>query len=363
MLTLAENFKSWDVRVAMPFTSDTKSIFEDLKKRGLPVDNLDISEKGVLITKWISEILQFIRTFMYLRKQSPDIVHVVLPWPTRATWAIFAAVLSGAGVVVSFGLVGKIKSPFLKKRILVWCKNRGSRWIAKSENNRQILSDVLGVKKDDINVVYNGVSSSKFSFDSAKRKALRNKYLNELVLEENSKIITTVARLRKRKGYEYLFDAIPYIVNRYPHIHFLWCGDGEPKEDLKTQLLEKSIEKNVHMLGYRKDIPQLLAASDIFVLPTLLEGGQSFALAEAMLVGLPCVATDVSGIPEVIKNEKNGLLVHPKEPRELADAIIRLLDNPKFALLLGSNAKERAKDFSEEKMIERTFRIYKETLK
>ncbi len=137
-------------------------------------------------------------------------------------------------------------------------------------------------------------------------------------------MIGTIAHLTDHKGHTYLLDAIPQVLKEFPHSFFLFVGDGELKDSLKTKSRILGIRDRVFFTGFREDIPEILSILDLFVLPSHLEG-LCTSLMDAMYMGVPIVATTAGGIPEVIENGKTGLLVPPKDPIALAEAIIKLL--------------------------------------
>jgi glycosyltransferase involved in cell wall biosynthesis len=137
-------------------------------------------------------------------------------------------------------------------------------------------------------------------------------------------VITTVANYADFKGQDYLVQAVPEVVKRFPRAHFLLAGRGT--ETLAPLVQRLGVAKNVHLAGFRTDVARLLSASDLFVLPSLQEAAGT-ALREAMMAGLPAIGTRVGGIPESIAHEKTGLLVPPADSAALAAAIGRLLGN------------------------------------
>ena len=144
-------------------------------------------------------------------------------------------------------------------------------------------------------------------------------------------VITNVANYADFKGQDILLRAAAEVVKRFPDAQFLFAGrDTEKLEPLVEEL---ALSASVRLAGFRTDVPRLLAASDLFVLPSLQEAAGT-ALREAMAAGLPCIGTNVGGIPESIRHEDTGLLVPPGDAQALAAAILGLLaDSPKAQTL------------------------------
>jgi glycosyltransferase involved in cell wall biosynthesis len=160
----------------------------------------------------------------------------------------------------------------------------------------------------------------------------------ELGLEEEQRIILCVGRLYYRKGITILLKSIPEVIQKLKGVKFVISGKGFKKNEENLRRLAKKlkIEEYVMFLGYVPDekLPDLYAASDIFVLPALYENFP-FAILEAQSTGLPVISTKVGGIPEFLADNKNGLLVDPGDPKQLAHRIMTLLQDPELAIELG----------------------------
>ncbi len=165
----------------------------------------------------------------------------------------------------------------------------------------------------------------------------------ELGLDLSRPVVGTVARLHRQKGIPYLLEAARLLSQDIPGIQFLIVGGGPWRDRLKEQKNRLGLEKIVYFLGERKEIPQILSLFDIVVLPSLWEG-LPYSLLEAGALGKPVVATDVDGVKEIITDGKTGILVPPKNPRKLAEALRRLLENRNLALRMGSALKEDLHD-------------------
>lgn len=208
--------------------------------------------------------------------------------------------------------------------------------IAVSEDVRAAVLDTMpGIQRDKISVISNRVDVSRYG-KSRRRDEIRA----ELGFGEAEHLMTVMAILKTQKGHAVLLNALAKISARHPHLHVLIAGDGELRENLESQAREMSLEGQVHFLGTRKDIPDLLSASDSFVLPSLWEG-MPMALIEAMASGLPVVATDVSGTREVMVHGETGLMVPPGDAEQLARAIDQILLDPARARAMGAAGRRR----------------------
>lgn len=180
----------------------------------------------------------------------------------------------------------------------------------------------------------------------------------ELGLPETAPLIGTVAILRRKKGHAELLDAVPRVLARFPEAHFVFAGDGPQAANLARRIAELGLGRNVHLLGLRRDVVNVLASLDLFVLPTHQEAlGTAFIEAGAM--GVPAIATRVDGVPEVVKEGTTGLLVQLGDSAALAAAITALLDDPARRQAMGAAARAwTATRFSREAMIDGMLAVY-----
>lgn len=229
---------------------------------------------------------------------------------------------------------------------LLYLKAAGriSGYIAVSREVKQALVTEIGSIGDKVTVIFNSVDIRRYHPD-ADKKVIRE----QLGFDKQARIISVVATFKEQKGHRFLIDAASKLVERYPDLLILFIGDGGLRGDLKRQTEERKLVNHVQFLGTRQDIPDLLAASDLFVLPSLWEG-LPMALVEAMASGLPIVATDVSGSRQAIQSGKTGILVPPGDADELVEAITNLLTNPDIGSKMGVAARLSAeKEFSSRK--------------
>ncbi len=221
---------------------------------------------------------------------------------------------------------------------------RISGYIAVSREVKQALVTEIGSIGDKVTVIFNSVDIRRYHPD-ADKKVIRE----QLGFDKQARIISVVATFKEQKGHRFLIDAASELVKRYPDLLILFIGDGGLRGDLKRQTEEQKLVNHIQFLGTRQDIPDLLAASDLFVLPSLWEG-LPMALVEAMASGLPIVATDVSGSRQAIQSGETGILVPPGDADELVEAITNLLTNPDIGTKMGVAARLSAEqEFSSRK--------------
>lgn len=210
-----------------------------------------------------------------------------------------------------------------------------------------------GVSRDKIVAIPTGVNLTRYDPDHT-RATLRV----ELGLDANTPLIGTVAILRLKKGHRILLDAIPSVLARFPNAHFVFAGDGPQRPNIEKAIAEKKLGACVHMLGLRADVPNILRALDVFVLPTFEEAlGTSFV--EAMAMRVPVIGSRVGGVPEVVRDQQTGLLVKAHDANDLAEAINALLADPARAQGMGIAGRALVEQsFTNEHMCDRMLSLY-----
>jgi glycosyltransferase involved in cell wall biosynthesis len=241
-----------------------------------------------------------------------------------------------------------------------WALRRLFRWsdcvVANSEAARQNLL-MAGVSARLVQVVRNGVDLQKFCSNGHRASArVRGGWREEQLL------IGVIANLRPEKGHATLLKAVPAVIARFPQAHFLIAGPDPLNQGERLRAMARNLSSNVSFLGDCYAVPELLAALDIFVLPSLSESLPN-ALLEAMSAGRPVIASAVGGCNELVVHEKTGMLVPPQDPEALARQIVQLLEEPELRERLGRAARKQAEaEFDITKAVKRLETIYDELL-
>ncbi|MHB8095867.1 MAG: glycosyltransferase family 4 protein [Candidatus Aminicenantales bacterium] len=176
-------------------------------------------------------------------------------------------------------------------------------------------------------------------------------------------LVVAVSRLHRQKGVAYLLKAVPFISRELPAAKVAIAGGGPLQEAMAAEIRRLGIGDAALLLGERADAREILAAADVFVLPSLWEG-LPYVLVEAAALGMPIVATDIEGVREVIRSGATGILVPAKNPAALAAAVILLLGDRDLAHKLGENARREIPGrFSVGRMIAETGSLYEEVLR
>ena len=225
-----------------------------------------------------------------------------------------------------------------------------------SEEARRHHIQISHSSADQVTTLYNGIDLSIF-LDIGHTEE-RNAARAELRLPLDADVLVTVAVLRPPKGIQFMIRALPAVLAHHPKTYYLLVGDGSYRSALIEEVSNAGIKERVIFAGMRKDVPRLLAASDVFVLPSLTEALPT-VLAEAMAAKLPIVATRVGGIPEMIANGQNGFLVAPEDVDGLAKACNHLLENPEKRLDMAEEGwKTVNRKFSVERQVDQLKELY-----
>jgi glycosyltransferase involved in cell wall biosynthesis len=212
--------------------------------------------------------------------------------------------------------------------------------ITVSEATAESFLSEIGTTARRVTVVFNAVDTERYPA-AVERARVRD----EIGVAPFEHMMTMVGTFKRQKGHADLIQAVATVADRFPHLKVVLIGDGELLPAIRDQALAAGIGSRVVFLGTRRDVPEILAASDSFVLPSLWEG-LSVALVEAMASGLPVIATGVSGTDQVMIDGVTGWLVAPADAAALATAISDLLSDPARAERMATAARARARSFS-----------------
>lgn len=322
-----------------------REMFKSLTRRGhsvyltapagwLPDELKEYSDRVVLTNVNVRNVSKLEEL---LDKIKPDITNTfilsggvfgIAAWKKRKYGKIFVTV-NNPVIYDGISTIGRIAYP----RMYRWMSKYASAFLVKADKVRDEVAEVIRNKKPVISIK-NGIDFSVFDKDK--------KYLDirtHLGISQDDIVVTNIAALDVRKGQEYLIKAAVELRKKY-FIHVLLVGEGEDEERLKLLVRKNEAEGYIHFLGRRSDINCILSNTDIFVLSSIHEGLPN-ALMEAMAMGLPCVATDVGGVRQLIDSEDKGIVIHSKSSMEIIDAVIALVDAPNTATLYGRNSYEK----------------------
>ena len=231
--------------------------------------------------------------------------------------------------------------------------------IAVSEDERRAVLSHGIVPAERVKVIRNGVCVTPFRAAEQRREPLRV----AMGFSDDVCVIATICRLHKPRDFETLLKAFACLVKTTPRVHLLIVGDGPEQSRVVAMRDELGLTAWVTLTGGRGDIPDVLAASDVFTLTTWGWEGLPFTILEAMAAAKPVVATCAGGVPEAVSEGVTGLVVRRRDVDGLADAFSRLVHNPELCARMGSAGRDRVEDtFSRERMVQLTASAYMELL-
>lgn len=247
---------------------------------------------------------------------------------------------------------------FKNKRRHIWAYRLMNHFVTKIIVNSQAVRTSVNIQEKAAQkkmlTIYNGVNLKTFDPTIVSNGQLREK----LNLPLRAHVVGMIANLKPIKGYPDFLRAARFVINELRNTHFLVVGDGELKASLKKSATKLGIEKNVHFLGERSDIPEILSIIDVSVLSSHSEGFSNTIL-ESMAMEKPVIATKVGGNPEAIVHGVNGFLVKPGASKDLSNAILKLLNDKALAHSMGKCARETvANRFGHERMVEKIAGLY-----
>jgi len=308
----------------------------------------------------INDFIAFLKIYRVLRKEKFDIVHIHTS--KAGLLGRLAAKLARTPIIIHtphghvfFGYFGSFKTKmFILLEKLASCLT--DKIVALTNGEKEDYLAYKVARKEKLAVISSGVDLNRYKEPSSEEK---KNFKKELGVLENSLVVGTVGRLVPVKGPESLIEASKIIVSKYPDTYFLFVGDGPLRQSLEMKAIQIGLKKNIIFLGWRDDVSKIISIFDIFVLPSLNEG-MGRVLVEAMALQKPIVASRVGGIPDLVSHGKNGFLVPPKNPMKLAKYIMILLEDQGKRETMGLAGQETISNFSKEKMIEDTEKLYEE---
>ena len=225
-----------------------------------------------------------------------------------------------------------------------------------SKNEKQICLELgLSTEQNSI-VIPNGIDCAKFALTDIDRTVAKK----ELGIEPKEIMLLSVGRLSSEKGHSLLIEAFGKVNKNndcIKNLKLFLLGEGPEKTKLQQTVESLNLSSQVFLPGHCCDIRKYLAAADIFIAPSLYEGF-GIAIIEAMAAGLPVIASDTGGIPEIITDNKNGILFQTGNSAELSKKILDLLNSPEKMQTIAEAGRIRANHFSEETMLHNYFCLY-----
>lgn len=283
-----------------------------------------------------------------LRRTQVDLVHA--HEFTTAVYGAAAARIVGKPYVITMHGAQTVLNAWRRRAALAWAFKGSRATVGVSDDTTMYMERTLKLRPGIVTTVRNGIPVRPGSGAGVRA---------ELGIEPGEVLFVAVGNLVPRKGHRVLLEALkPLAGPDAPPWRLAIAGRGKQKEPLQQLAAELGIAGRVHLLGHRDDIPDLLAAADVFVMPSLWEG-LPLAILEAMFAGKPVVASAISGIPEAIESGVQGHLVPAGDAPALSRALRELLVDPSRRTAFGAAGRRRAEaEFTIEHMTDAYERLY-----
>jgi len=326
------------------------SIEELRTQEPYPIINLEAKSPGfqgrITIARFLRALWRF---YKLLRRERVDIVETLTHYSN--VLGIIVAWLARVPVRISsqHGILSAFPRWFLALDACLVNSPLVDRMIAVSEQAYDFCINTQKMRREKLEVILNGIDLNNFNRSRWPPSDLE-RLRQSLSIPSSAVVLTTVARFHAIKGHCYLLRAASVILEAHPEVIFLWVGDGELRLELEQAIHYNELSAAVRLTGIRDDVPQLLALSTLFVLPSLSEA-MPMGILEAMAANLPVVATAVGGVKSLVIDGETGLLVPPADPPALSRAILTLLNDLEHCHQMGQKGYEHVREhFSEQAM-------------
>ena len=298
------------------------------------------------------DLLSAIRLARWIRSHRPDVLHAHTARAHTIAWTARFLARANVPLVVS----RRMDYPIHTHRLGHLKYSQADAYIAVSQLIAGILRDA-GIPNRRIRMIHDGVDSERPRRSDA--EAIRQ----EFGIEPSTLVIGTVGVCEDRKSQRTLIEALPPLLQIHPKVHAFILGDGPLRPSLTDLAEQLGIIRNVHFPGFRNDVDNFLKLFDIFVLSPKMEGLGS-SILEAQCFALPVVATSVGGIPEIVQDGINGILIPPGDSQALAQALRRLIEDSSLRAAYGHSGFTRVmQHFTLDRMSQNTLEVYRDVLR
>ena len=335
-------------------------LFQKLSENGIRTISIPHLKRNINIMK---EVLSLFSLWQILKKEKPDIIHLNsskvggLGAIAARTYNLQLTTNNKTKIIFTAHGWPFNEDRFFLSQFIIWFLSWltavfSTEVIVLTKNDLASTIKFLFLPDNKFCLIPNGIDTDAISFfpQEQARKELG------LELEPSAIIIGGITEFTKNKGVQYLIEAAKALPKS---VRVAFISGGERKSQMEKFAKDFGVSERIHFLGFKQDAAKYLKAFDIFVFPSIKEG-LPYSLLEAGLAELSIVASNVGGIPDIITNEENGLLVEPKSSHALAKAIKKLLENKEKREQFGKKISEKIKtDFSFASMLEKTIEIYK----
>jgi len=340
-----------DYEVAVAYGKPLGKLSKKLKTAGIKTREIKSLGRDVSLFR---EVKVFRNLWKILKQEQPDILHLNSP-KISGLGALLGRLVGIKKIIyTAHGWTFNEQRPFWQIwliKFLSWLTimlSHQTITIAQKEYNQVIHWPF--VTTDKLKLIYNGIRPIDFLDKQAAREYFK--------IENDDLVIGAISELHKNKGLKYAIQGFKEISKKYENLKFIIIGEGEKREDLEKEIQKNNLKNKIFLVGKIENASKYLKAFDIFLLSSVKEG-LPFALLEAGLAGLPVIATEVGGIPEIIENNKSGILIKEKSPEKIKSVIEELIESKEKSQTYGENLYKVIKEkFSFKEMLEKTRELY-----
>ena len=288
-----------------------------------------------------------------IKSSRPDILH--------SHSSIDSWLIAMAGTLLSIPIIRSrhVMIPIRNHVFNRWLYTKApSRVLASGRGIVKAVSKHTGISADKIISMPAGVDFRRFDF-----KTSGEKIRTELGVTPHQPLIGIVSVIRSWKGHEHFIDSVPLVLEKFPDARFTIVGSGPGYERIHSIVKDRDLEKFIFVLGHREDIPEIMAALDIHCVASFGLEGTTQVIPQAFAMKTPVVATSMDSILPMLGNGEWGVLVEPENPQDMANGIMKLLNEPELAISMAETAYTFCKnELSIDTMMDKTIAVYHEVL-
>lgn len=347
ILTEAQGMIARGHRVTL-LTPPGAKIFLAARERGIPVEAMPFEKKT------IQGVLAMRR---WLRNNACDIINT---HSSTDSWLVALAQIAATRrmPVIRTRHISALVSPSWTTRWLY--ASASDHVVTTGERLRIALEERLALPPGHATSIPTGIDLNRFSLAASKEgTVIRSK----LGIPADALVIGIAATLRSWKGHDYLLEAFTRLAGKFPSAHLLIVGDGPRRQHLIEKIAATDLAGRIHLIGHREDIPDVLAAMDVFALPSYANEGVPQAIMQAMAMELPVISTTVGSIDEAVEDGVTGYLIKPKNTPQLQEKLVKFLGDADLRRQMGKAGRDRAQArFSLDAMLNAMEKVFYQAL-
>ncbi len=322
------------------------------------IKQLDAAGLKTYVTKTRSKNspANLIQLLKIISLEKPDLIHAQIWNPVASKFAFAAAKIKKIPLIITehdpFALRGARK---LYKQVSLKIP---AKIITVSQANQELMAELYSVHSKKITTIYNGIEKPISPLSDQRKLQIRKTIFQA---GPETIILFSAGTLHQRKGYKHLIAAYAKIAHKFENHKLIIAGEGPERESLQKLIQNLDLAKRVVLLGYQNNVLELMQVADIFILPSLKEAF-GLVILEAMQSGLPVIASQVGGIPEIITSEHLGILTKPADKNSMIKALTKALSDQALRNKLKASGLIHWQNFSAKKMAVETEKVYTEVL-